>query len=295
MSRKLRGGALLAALVAALGAGAFAAGQFRVETRAVLVDVSVTRDGPLRGLTEQDFALLVGGTATDFRMLDPAELPLAVLFAMDVSGSTRGDRRRRLAAGARLFAEAMTDRDACGVVGFAMAARWVRRFQPCGPEVGRGLLQSAPGGATALWEGVVLSLAVLDQGRGRPVLLLFTDAQDNLSWVTEEHLRRAAEASEALFYAIVVRAPTPSRAVRPDQAGLDLLEDLTGITGGRVIRIRSDEGLGEAYREVLRELRVRYVLAFTPEAGRSGFIPIEVRVAARGARVRARTGYTANP
>ncbi len=284
----------LAAFAAALVAKS-AAPQFRSETRAVLVDVSVTRDGAVRGLGEADFELLVAGERTPFRMLDPESLPLAVLFAMDESGSTRGDRRRRLAEGARFFAGALTERDACGVTAFSMAVRWVREFQPCGPAIGERLLQSASGGATALWDGIALSLAALDQGQGRPVLLLFTDGQDNHSWVREDHLRRSVAGSEALFYAIVAQPPRPSRAVRVNSAGFALLEELAEATGGRVLRITSDEGLRAAYQEVLEELRVRYVLAFTPDPSRRGFVPIEVRVRQRGAEVRARAGYAARP
>ena len=269
--------------------------QFRVETRAVLVDVSVSQDGPVRGLRKQDFELLVAGEPREFRLLDPESLALAVLFAMDVSGSTAGDRRRRLADGARRFAEAMTARDACGVVAFANVARWVREFTPCGPEVGARLLQTQPGGATALWDGIILSLAALHHGSGRPLLLLFTDAQDNLSWAREQHVRLSVRASEALIYAIVAPAPRPSQVLRSDREAAELLEDLVGITGGRVVTIRSDEDLQEAYQEILRDLRVRYVLAFTPDPGRTGFVPIQVRVRSRRARVRARTGYTGRP
>ena len=59
--------------------------------------------------------------------------------------------------------------------------------------------------------------------------------------------------------------------------------------------IRSDDDLEEAFREVLRDLRVRYVLAFSPDPERRGFVPIEVRVKHRGVRVRTRAGYTARP
>lgn len=285
---------LLAALVA-LGAASDAAAQFRVETRAVLVDVSVTRDGPVRGLRKEDFELRVAGEPKDFRLLDPESLPLAVLFAMDVSASTAGERRRRLAAGAQQFAGALTEEDDCGVVSVSNRARWVREFGSCGPDVGAGLLQSGGGGATALWDGVVLSLAALHWGSGRPVLLLFTDGLDNLSWARERHIRRAVQASEVLLYSIIAPAPRPSRVLRTDQQGVKLLEDLVRVTGGRSVTIRSDADLEEAFQEVLRDLRVRYVLAFSPDPGRQGFVPIDVRVKQRRVRVRAREGYTARP
>ena len=261
----------------------------------MLVDVSVTRDGPVRGLQEHDFELRVAGEPKEFRLLDQQSLPLAVLFAMDVSASTAGERRRRLAAGARQFAGALNERDDCGVVAFSNRARWVRKFGSCGPDVGDGLLQTSGGGATALWDGVVLSLAALHLGSGRPVLLLFTDGLDNLSWARERHIRRAVQASDVLLYSIIAPAPRPSRILRTDRDGIELLEDLVGGTGGRSVTIRSDADLEEAFQEVLRDLRVRYVLAFSPDPDRRGFVPIEVRVKQRRVRVRAREGYTARP
>ena len=283
------------ALLATAGAPDSAAAQFRVETRAVLVDVSATRNGPVRDLREEDFELLVAGEPSEFRLLDPNSLPLAVLFAMDVSASTAGERRRRLAAGARQFAGALTERDDCAVVAFSNRAQWVREFDSCSGDVGEGLLQTGGGGATALWDGVVLSLAALYRGSGRPVLLLFTDGLDNLSWARERHIRRAVQASEVLLYSIIAPAPRPSRIVRTDQKGVELLEDLVRGTGGRSVTIRSDADLEEAFQAVLRDLRVRYVLAFSPDPERRGFVPIEVRVRRRGVRVRAREGYTARP
>ena len=147
-----------AVVLAAFSVPDAALAQFRVETRAVLVDISVTRDGPVRGLQAEDFELLVAGEPKEFRLLDPDSLPLAVLFAMDVSASTAGERRRRLAAGARQFAGALTGDDDCAVVAFSNRASWVRAFAPCSDEVGGGLLQTGGGGATALWDGVVMSL-----------------------------------------------------------------------------------------------------------------------------------------
>ena len=293
--RRLTLAARVAGASLALLAPVAASGQFRVETRVVLADVSVTRNGPVAGLSEDDFDLRVDGVPTSFRLLDPRTLPLATLFAMDVSASTAGERRRRLAAGARRFTEAMTERDVCGVVAFAMEARFVRGFAPCEGGVGEDLLARAPRGATAMRDGITLALAALHGRPERSVLLLFTDAQDNLSWVQEDHLRRSVRASEALIYAIVAPPPRVSRNLRPDDAGPRLLRDIAAATGGRVVTIRSDEGLEDAFDEVLGDLRVRYVLAFTPETEASGFVPIEVRVNRPRVNVRHRAGYIARP
>ena len=85
------------------------------------------------------------------------------------------------------------------MVAFSNRARWVREFGSCGPDVGDGLLRSGGGGATALWDGIVLSPAALHWGSGRPALLLFTDGMDILSWAWERHIRMAVQASEVLL------------------------------------------------------------------------------------------------
>ena len=212
-------------------------------TRAVLVDVSVSRNGPVHGLAEEDFELRVGGTAVPFRMLEPASLPLAALFAMDVSASTAGDRRRRLAAGARRFTDAMTERDVCGVVAFSSEARFVRSFEPCDLGVGDDVLARSPGGATAIWDGVILSLAALRGRRERALLLLFTDGEDNLSWVggTTSGVPSVVGGTDLRDRDVAsANAPRHANGGTRHQAAREVAEG----SGGRVVTIQSGRDRG---------------------------------------------------
>ena len=120
--------------------------QFRVESQAVLVDVAVSDGGPVLDLREEDFELYEGGEATSFRLLDPASLPVAVVFAMDVSASTVGERQRRLGEGAALFAGGLTRRDSCAVIAFSMEPFWTREFAPCAVDVRTDVRTIEPGG-----------------------------------------------------------------------------------------------------------------------------------------------------
>ena len=68
------------------------------------MDVVVTqRNRPLAGLTAADFVLLDGGVRRDIRLIPLEDLPVSVLFVMDLSESVTRDRRQRLAAAARQF------------------------------------------------------------------------------------------------------------------------------------------------------------------------------------------------
>ena len=278
------------------GIPAAGAAQFRVESRAVLVDVSVSRSGvPVEGLSSADFVLLADGEPLEFRLLDRDSLALAVLFAMDVSASTAGDRKRRLAEGAALFAAALGERDSCAVVTISIAAQWLRRFAPCDLEIGDRIRRTRAGGATALRDGILISLAALPRGAGRGVLVVFTDGDDNLSWARERQVLRSAQATEALVYAVIAPPHRASRSVDTDERGRRFLRRLTESSGGRAVRVDADENLAGAFRAILEELRVRYVLAFTPPPEHRGFVPLEVQVERRGVQVRARAGYTARP
>ena len=276
-------------------AGSPAAAQFRIESRAVLVDVSVSDGGPVPGLRHADFELYEEGEPVPFRLLDPASLPVTVLFALDVSASTVGERQRHLGEGAALFAGGLTDRDSCAVVAFAMEPFWIREFAPCGPEVGNDVQTTPPGGATALRDSVILSLATLHREEGRGVLLLFTDAFDNQSWTSDDLVMTVVRGSEALIYSIVARPPRAISFFGPTDEGYRLVREVSEASGGRLLAVSDDEDLAGAYQEVLEELRTRYVLSFTPNPLLEGFVPIEVRVKRPGVQVRTRPGYVARP
>lgn len=285
---------LCAVMLAGSGVSASPAlAQFRVESQAVLVDVAVSDGGPVLDLREEDFELYEGGEATSFRLLDPASLPVAVVFAMDVSASTVGERQRRLGEGAALFAGGLTRRDSCAVIAFSMEPFWTREFAPCAVDVRTDVRTIEPGGPTSVRDSVILSLAVLHREEGRKVLLLFTDAYDNLSWSSDDLVMTAVRGSGALIYSIVARPRDSFRFLGPSDDGFHLIREVSEASGGRLLEVSSDDDLAGAYQEVLEELRTRYVLSFTPNPRLEGFVAIEVRVKRRGVDVRARPGYVA--
>ena len=267
--------------------------QFRIESQAVLVDVAVSDGGPVLDLRKEDFELYEAGEPTSFQLLEPALLPVAVVFAMDVSASTVGERQRRLGEGAALFAGGLTRRDSCAVIAFSMEPFWTREFAPCSAEVRTDVRAEAPGGPTSVRDSVILSLAVLHREEGRKVLLLFTDAYDNLSWTSDDLVTTAVRGSGALVYSIVARPRDSFRFLGPSDDGFRLIREVSEASGGRLLEVSSDDDLAGAYQEVLEELRTRYVLSFTPNPELDGFVPIEVRVKRRGVEVRARPGYVA--
>ena len=214
---------LAAALAAPVSAGTPAAGQvrFRVSVAEVLVEVVVAGGGrPVAGLTAADFTVLDEGVRREVRLVPQGELPVSVLFLMDLSESVSGERRRLLAAAAEQFAGQLSERDRCGVAVFASEVSLARDFAGC------SLLPADPfpdreiTGGTALWDSLLLSAALVEEAPGRAVLVIFTDGEDTMSWTPEAFVEEALRGSGAVLYAVIppdargtARAPHRYRAV----------------------------------------------------------------------------------
>jgi VWFA-related protein len=133
----------------------------------------------------------------------------------------------------------------------------------------------------------------------RSLLLLFTDGQDNASWLSASQVIESARRADVVVCPVVVGMgiPDPSRpsatARRP--WSWRVMDALAEQTGGRVFRAGPGSMMREAFLNVLTEFRSRYLIAYTPSGVRNddGWHRLEVRVKGRRAEVRARPGYMA--
>jgi VWFA-related protein len=137
------------------------------------------------------------------------------------------------------------------------------------------------------------------------MLVIFTDGNDNASWIREEGLLGAVRGSEAVIYAVqstttaeLPATPTVWTDGRATSAsGTQLLETVTKLTGGRSMRAARMESLAETYSDILSDASTRYILIFEPPASvRPGWHDLRVKVkGVPDVEVRARAGYIAQP
>ncbi len=178
--------------------------QFRVTTQEVLVDVVVTRDGrPVAGLVPEDFTLRDEGESRGFRIVPQADLPLSVLFLMDLSTSVTEERARRLREAAARFGAQLTARDRCAHAVFAGDLRLVRDFDDCRGLDAAAAPDRAPARGTALRDALVLGSALVEGEPGRPVIVVFTDGEDTASWLPEGLFRDALLGMNVLVYGVI--------------------------------------------------------------------------------------------
>jgi len=144
-----------------------------------------------------------------------------------------------------------------------------------------------PWGGTALYNAVLRALREVEAGEARKAVVVFTDGDDRHSTVDATEVRKAIEASDAVVYFVASGEAARNRPM------MRLVEELAEISGGRVLRGRTDADLAAAFSDVREEIRNQYLLTYVPRKleARGTWRPLKVTVGCRGCRVRARTGY----
>jgi Ca-activated chloride channel family protein len=212
---------------------------------------------------------------------------------LDDSGSM-ADERMTAAREAihQLLFEHLDPRDELFFVEFSFNARLTQEWTT-DRQLIRGALQDVhPTGDTALYDAVALAVPTAQAGRHRKkVVLIISDGRDTRSAVTIDELHDAIVGSDVLVYALGFEKTARS----PDAADAGALHQITDATGGRTEMVKHVAQLPGAVSRIAVELGRQYHLAYERAGSRDGRRhAIQVGVKARGARVRARSGYVAD-
>jgi VWFA-related protein len=279
---------------------------FRSGVDVVRVDALVTEGHkPIAGLSAADFELRDNGVVQSVDAAALQSLPLSLIFVLDVSGSVSGENMRHLRDGVDVILDGLRAGDRAGLVTFSHRV-WLRT--PLIDDLARlraMMSDAVPGGGTALHDAVYAGLAVSDVQDSRPLLVVFSDGVDTMSWMSADVVEKAARRANAVVYGVTVAASTDfvnvrmpngvSRLVpRPRYARgqTDFLDALAAATGGRVLKADATSDLPEAFAEIQREFRTRYVITYSPRGvDTPGWHRIELKVKGRSADVKARGGY----
>lgn len=275
----------LALLLAALPLAAQKKFTSRVDS--VRVDVLVTQGGgPVAGLGAEDFEVRDNGTVQNVHLITTGTLPLDVMLALDMSSSLDVADLAALRRASGLLLNALQPEDHSALLTFNHAVALRQPLTPDTPRVRAALEQVHPSGGTsladAMYSGVLLSEAA---GR-RPLLIVFSDGIDTMSWLTADDVIDTAKRHETVVYGV---STAGQRQTPP------VLRDVVSQSGGNLLQVTSRD-LEASFVRILEEFRQRYVLSYTlPAAPAPGWHRIDVRVKRRGMSVRARAGYLVGP
>lgn len=263
---------------------------FRASVSGVRVDVLATDSGrPLPNLTAADFEVLDNGVPQAIDAVIGDIEPIDVLFALDRSASTRGETLIRLRESAAALLDALDPDDRAGLLTFNHMFQLPVPMGPVAP-VRAALPAIEPEGSTALLDAAATALALSAGGNRRTLVLLFTDGVDTLSWLPARTVTDTARGSEAVLYAVTL--PERRGYASLLEAEEAQLRGLAEATGGRLLRATDPSHLRDRFAEVLREMRARYVITFTPSSPDTpGWHALTVRLKGKRGRVASRAGY----
>jgi Ca-activated chloride channel homolog len=120
-----------------------------------------------------------------------------------------------------------------------------------------------PDGATALWDGMYLGIKELKNSRyQRKAMVVISDGGDNHSRYTESELRSLLKEADVEVYAIGMFDRYATRL--EEKKGPLQLDEVTSVTGGRVLSVHDSVELSRAVTQISHELRNQYVLGYYP-------------------------------
>ena len=278
---------LEAAIVPLLVGVSLAYGQFTGGVNLVEVYATVTgaQGRPVTGLTAADFRIAEDGASQAISAFAAGDFPLSIAIGLDRSFSMAGkDNRLGVAkSAARTLVGALRPGDQVMVVAIggetAVAA-------PLSTDRNAALAAIAgldAWGTTPLYDATLEAIAAIQPARGRRALVLLSDGADRFSGTTAAELVDRARRDDVMIYPVAIGDARPP-----------VFAELAAATGGRSFFVREPAALITTMTEIAAELRSQYLLGYAPSrqpASAPSWHAIEVTVARRDVRVRAREGY----
>lgn len=257
---------------------------FSTAAEEVRVDVLVTIKGkPVTDLKTDDFEIFDNGVKQQISYVKlQHETPVTALLVLDMSRSVEGALLSQLRNAAQRLLADLGRNDYAGLITFNNAVALNAPATHDLVEVKRALESAKPYGNSALIDGSYVGLTMAESRAEPPFLIVFSDGRDTFSWLTADAVLETARRSSAVVYAV-------SPGVLPKKS---FLRELTALTGGSLFEVDGARRVDDAFLEILKEYRQRYLLTFTPQGvSDKGWHAVEIRVKRADAEVKARPGY----
>jgi Ca-activated chloride channel family protein len=255
-----------------------------IDTDLVSVDVTATdaEGRTVRDLNAEQFKLYEDNVERPISFFnvqkrDGALRPVAIVFALDVSGSMTVEELERLRSALQIFSQRLTERPALyAVMSFGMNVKTIQSFTDDPQKLDRALdrLAREPNGLSthtfdAVDDAIRLLVRKAPRTRERRLMkravVVVTDGFPVGDTVAARTVIERANAADASVYTVTL--PSFSRVMASaDRAPLPTPLDVSGLaekTGGTNI-YATDKDFGALFRALAEEVVSSYVLAFYP-------------------------------
>ncbi len=289
---------------------------FATQVESVFIDVFAEPANPgAPRLTAQDFILRDNGAPRTFELVPTDSLPIRAVLVFDTSHSMLGSKLESLRSAAWSFLDRLRPDDEVALLSFSDAIRWLAPLSRDHGQTRLALTRLRATGGTAVHDALFTAI-LMPSSALRTVVIVFTDGEDNSSWLGQKQLRQFVERSNALIQIVAAQSgpPVGDRVSRSpgfteglkstertksstatfsprESAYIQTMRSLAEITGGSLVRVESESRLEAAFTGIIDAMKSRYVLRYDPENPAPGWHKLELALRSGKGKVRGRTGY----
>jgi VWFA-related protein len=282
----------------------------RIDTDVVTIDVTATdRNGNyVRDLRPEEIQVFEDGKARKidfFAMTDQATLsrPLAVVFALDLSGSLKPEETVTLREAAMKFTELMRGDSVFAALAFNYKVKVLQDFTGDAKKLERAFANADRfEGSTRIYDAIDRAIVMLDRRgprtrKNRPVrhvVIVISDGFDSASTIDRREMVRRANAAGVTVYSITL----PSYMLSATRSGERVITPLdatrvVSATGGLDFAADARD-FAPVFRSLAEEIRASYALAYYPDLRDGKFHDIRVKTSRPGVELRVnRNGFQA--
>ncbi|HYV24605.1 MAG TPA: VWA domain-containing protein [Pyrinomonadaceae bacterium] len=273
----------------------------KIDTDLVPVDVTVTdsRGRLVRNLTKEDFKLFEDGVerpiaSFNVEKIEGSPRPVAIVFAIDMSGSMTPEEVARVTDAMREFSRRLAEHPATfALMTFGMNVKTIQSLTSDREKLDRAFekLSHEPNGlSTHAYDAVDDAVRML--ARHAPLtkqrqlvkraVVVITDGFPVGDVVSPDTVIERANAADTSVYVVTMPSYTRLLAASQTTTPLPTPLDVSGLvekTGGRSVYANQND-LGPLFRAIAEEVAAAYVLGFYPPVenrkdGRAHTIRIE--------------------
>src|SRR5262245_14990493 len=282
----------------------------RVDTDLVVIDVTATdKSGNyIRDLRAEEIQVFEDGQQRNinfFAMTDEAVLsrPLAVVFALDLSGSLRPDEMDTLRQAAMKFTELMKGDSVFAAMTFNHKVKTSQDFTSDPDKISRAFEKADRfEGSTRIYDALDRAITMLNKNaprtrKGRPVrrvVVVITDGFDSASIIDRREVISRANDAGVTIYSVTL----PSFALSPTDSSSRVITPLDAsriipATGGQDFSADARD-FTPIFKALAEEIRASYALAYYPDNRDGKRHELRIKTSRPGVQIRAnRTSYNA--
>ena len=288
---------VLLPVLSALSLPAGAQGTFRTRTDLVTLTVTVTDgdgDDLVTGLTAREFRVYENGVEQQIQFFETELVPLDIILLLDSSASMRLEMPTVQKA-AHDFMRLLRPGDRGALATFTEQVHVVQDLTADRAAIQAAIDSVTADGSTALHNALYVSLKVFGRrvvgsdAVRRQALVVLSDGADSMSLVAFDDVLALARSLGISVYTIGLNFGSS-----PLRAATYALDSLARETGARSFFPPNVYALRNVYKQIARELRAQYSLAYAPRAagGDRQIRRVRVSVPTRPQlQARTRTGY----